>query len=74
LKRGGSPASRGQYTIGTREEEKYLVVGEPVSTGYDFDPRVWLNLALVRHDFLERVGVFSFLNRRTEEGVNLPQI
>lgn len=62
-----------QYTKGTRERETHLVVIEPVSTGYDFDLRLWPDFALVCQDFLELGGVFGFLDRRTEERVNLSQ-
>jgi hypothetical protein len=50
-----------------------LVVIEPVPTGYDFDLRLWSVFALVSQYFLERAGVFGFLDGRTEQGVNLPQ-
>jgi len=51
-----------------------LVVIEPVSARYDFDLRVWPDFALIRQDFLVRVGVFGLLDRRTEEGVDLPRV
>ena len=62
-----------EYTKETRERKKHLVVIEPVSTGYDLDLRLWPDFALVCQNFLQLGGVFGFLDRRPEEGVNLPQ-
>lgn len=59
---------------GDERRETHLVVTKPVPTGYDFDLRLWPDFALVCQYFLECVGVFGFLDRRTEEGVNLPQV
>ena len=73
MKKGDSPARGSQFSKGTREGETHLVVIEPVSTGYHFELRLWPDFALVCQDLLERGGVFGFLDRRTEEGVNLPQ-